>query len=644
MVKASEVPRRGYRWYGVVTAEFKGLGALNLLMSGTIAQWLFPGDRVMAELIEEPKRVGNIKILSFEDYRLWRLWEGEWVEVWPPFRTETSLPRRSIVSGELLYEYRVLVREAISEGDFRGIVELEQYHYASREEVVAVWRCPVCGRYFESNLPPQCPEDGEEARLQEIRGSLPSSRFLIVELIGGRPYEPRILAYVRVDTPIPLMSRRVVEDGRARRERMIRERVFREDWFHPTFWPEAYEKRDELVKRYRELASLYGKKVARVMLGEELWKTSLMNANTAAARIARVVVHPDYRGDGLGVLSVKMALRWIAERRVPEMRRRKHVVETIAQMARYNPFFEKAGFSYVWETWSGRPVLMYPLTDEARRMLESFLKQDKHASRHGGKLYRSRYGQVDPLSGPIVFKNVSKSYSSLLDISGLRPEVQKVLKAFGVEKRLVEKYVLKDVNLEVMPREVVAVIGASGAGKTTLLRLIIGSAQGWGDEAYKPTSGDVRLPGNVRLSYMLPGEREPEFGDETILEHVAEKVGDTGAAVEILSMTGLSDAIFYRARFRELSTGQKERAKLASLLAERPNLLIIDEFSAHLDPLTAMRVARKISKISREAGITLIISTNRPEIIRSLAPDKVIFVGYGRATAMSYSPETLKHL
>lgn len=86
-----------------------------------------------------------------------------------------------------------------------------------------------------------------------------------------------------------------------------------------------------------------------------------------------VVVHPDYRGDCLGVLAVKITLGWIKERRVPEMKKKKHIVETIAQMARYNSFFEKAGFYYMWETVSGRPVLMYPLTDEARKKIEKFL-------------------------------------------------------------------------------------------------------------------------------------------------------------------------------------------------------------------------------------------------------------------------------
>nr|WP_236698097.1 ATP-binding cassette domain-containing protein [Pyrodictium occultum] len=192
---------------------------------------------------------------------------------------------------------------------------------------------------------------------------------------------------------------------------------------------------------------------------------------------------------------------------------------------------------------------------------------------------------------------------------------------------------LRNVNLEIGPGEVVAVVGASGAGKTTLLRMIVGAALGESSEKYRPSQGRVEVPGNVRLAVLLPGEMEPGFG-EALLEHVARKIGDPAAAVEVLNAVGLSDAIFYRARFDELSTGQKERARLASLLAERPNLMIVDEFTAHLDRLTAQRVARKLGALARRAGITLIVSTNRPEVLRALAPDKIVLVGYGSAAVV----------
>jgi len=177
----------------------------------------------------------------------------------------------------------------------------------------------------------------------------------------------------------------------------------------------------------------------------------------------------------------------------------------------------------------------------------------------------------------------------------------------------------------------VVVVGASGAGKTTLLRLIYGAIKGINEDKFRPTSGKIIIPENARVSILLPGEIEPRFGDESLLEHVYNKTRDESLAVEILNKVGLSDAVLYRAKFWELSTGQKERAKLASLLAERPNLLLIDEFAAHLDTLTAMRVAAKLSRLARQAGITLILVTHRAEIIKVLNPDKLIFVGYGTA-------------
>ncbi|MCD6387599.1 MAG: AAA family ATPase, partial [Methanophagales archaeon] len=104
---------------------------------------------------------------------------------------------------------------------------------------------------------------------------------------------------------------------------------------------------------------------------------------------------------------------------------------------------------------------------------------------------------------------------------------------------------------------------------------------------------------------------------------------DLNMAVEVLNTCGLSDAVLYRAKFKELSTGQKERAKIASLFAEKPNLIIVDEFAAHLDPLLARRIARKVGEMCRNAGITLVVATHRPEVKDALAPDKILHIGYG---------------
>ncbi len=621
-------PKTGYRWNGGVLVDSGDAGLVGLLMPGNVAHWLVRGEEVEVRACCEPRPLKDYGVYGFSDYVLHRFWDGEPVLVWPPWRRVYTVRR-----GD--EEIRVLAREAVSEEDYSGISELEQHHYASKEEVVGVWKCPKDGTMVEANTRPLCPKCGTPMVIHEIRGSLPSSRFLVLELLDRRPYEPRIVGYVRVDTPIPLMHRRIVKNGKVRVERLIREKVFPKDWFHPTFWPITPKERRQLVRRFKELASIYGRRLARTMLSHEISDVMLARVNTAAARIARVVVHPDYRGGGLGVTAAKAAVDWIAERRIPEMRRRKHVVETIAAMARYNPFFEKAGFRYMWDTASGRPVLMYPLSEEARRIIDEFLKSDPYARMHGGVLYRPRYKPAPPLEGPIVFRGVSKSYRSELSIEGLPSEIQEVLKAFGVERRLVERRVLESVDLEIRPGEVVAVVGASGAGKTTFLRLVLGAAGAVKGEQYQPDTGEIVVPGNAVVSALVPGEVEHEFGEGSLLEEITRLTGDVVESLEILSIAGISDAVLYRARIWELSTGQRERAKIAALLARRPNLVVIDEFAAHLDPVTAGWVARRLSKFARQHSVTLIVATHRREVLRNLYSDRVLVIAEGRVSESS---------
>jgi len=566
--------RRVYwRWYGEVLLE----EGIVLRMSGDAAKWLRPGDRVRLRTeFQKP-------LLDFDEYAL----EGAF-PLWPPFSRELVHVRESPLGGEA-YRYRLRVREATYEGDFEAIAELEQFHYASEKEVVALWVCTRCHKTLLANAKPVC-DCGGEARLKEIRGSTPASRFLVLELLERLPFEPKILGYLRLDPPIPRMHRKTPQGV----ERDIRERIFPKDWFHPT-----YE-------------------------GGGDWEEALDRVHTAAARIARVVVHPDYRSEGFGKLLVEMALAWAKERGAPEGRREKHLVYTIAQMARYHPFFEKVGFRYLFETASGRPVLFYPLTEEARAYLERFLREDPYARAHGGRLFRPRFGRVAGLKGPISLQGVHKAYRSHLDLKGLSGEVQEALAAFGVKARVVERAVLRGAALEIPPGALVVLAGASGPGKTTLLRLLLGEP---------PDLGRVVLPPGRRVAY-IPGEREVALGEGAVLEAVYRKLGDVGAAIEVLNRVGLSDAVLYRARPLELSTGQRERFRLALLLAERPDLLLIDEFAAHLDVPTARRVALGLGKLCREAGITLVAATHRPEVIAALDPDLLVFVGYGGLTTV----------
>ncbi|MBP1913059.1 ABC-type ATPase with predicted acetyltransferase domain [Thermococcus stetteri] len=297
-VAGNEIPRFKHRWFGVLDVDAGE--KYRLYMTGNVAQWFLTGDEVEIEILSKPKDRNGVKVLDFDDYRLWKFYNGEKIPVWPLWEKELEAKRYSPLTGELLYTYKIRAREAKYESDFEAIAELEQYHYASQKEKVALWRCEN-GHIFEANTKQACPVCGsEDVHILEIKGSTPASRFLILELVEREEYEPRILSYVRIDPPIPLMHRRL-PNGEV--EKNIREKVFPEDWFHPAFWPERIMK-----KLYEELRKKYGRKLARSYLWEEAKWKALRETNTAGARIARVVVHPDYRSDGLGQLSVKSAL------------------------------------------------------------------------------------------------------------------------------------------------------------------------------------------------------------------------------------------------------------------------------------------------------------------------------------------------
>lgn len=602
-LRGKELRRSNYRYLGFAIVQDRAGKEYRLPMTGTVAQWLEEGKEYELELT-------RTEAIGFDNFFL----KGE-VPIWPLFAKEYVKERRSPLTGQPLYSYRVLVREVRYERDYEAIVELEQYHYASDEEILAIWYCEHCDRYEEANARPTCPGCGARMRFHDLKSATRASRFLVMELLERAPYEPQYVGYVRADPPIPLMDRRLANEGI---ERDIRRKVFPPEWFAHPFSARGAEAPEEWW---------------------EIQGQALKGARSPVVRLARVVIHPDYRVEGLGQLAIRALCDWLRERWAPDMRCEKEAVETIAMMARYTPFMEKAGFIYLWDTGSGRPVLYLPLSQRAKEAIERFLKEDPVAREHRGRLYRSRFPPVEPLERPIVIRKLRKSYVNRLTLEDLSPSVREALSAFGVRQRVIQKYVIKSGELEIRPGTVTAVVGASGSGKTTLLRIVWGLVTGSEDPLYLPDEGEWDLPKNVKAQLLIPGEREPDFGEEPVIEALYRVTGDETLAIEILGYAGISDAVLYRAPFQELSTGQKERAKIAWILAHRPNLILMDEFAAYLDPTTAMRLARRMSQLAREKGITLVLVTHREEIISALEPDALYMVGYGTLFRADALPE-----
>ncbi|WP_353941895.1 amino acid ABC transporter ATP-binding protein [Streptomyces sp. HUAS MG91] len=212
-----------------------------------------------------------------------------------------------------------------------------------------------------------------------------------------------------------------------------------------------------------------------------------------------------------------------------------------------------------------------------------------------------------------------------------------VLRMRSVRKTFGGSVVLRDVDLDVAPHTVTALIGASGSGKSTLLRCAnlleeIDDGAIWldGEEITDPrTDADAvrRRIGIVFQAYNL-------FPHLTVLENVtlaprrvhgiARKTAEEQAR-ELLERLGLgAKADEYPDR---LSGGQQQRAAIVRALAVRPRLLLLDEITAALDPELVGEVLDVVRDVKNE-GMTMVLATHEMSFAREVA-DQVCFLEGG---------------
>jgi ABC-type polysaccharide/polyol phosphate transport system ATPase subunit len=166
---------------------------------------------------------------------------------------------------------------------------------------------------------------------------------------------------------------------------------------------------------------------------------------------------------------------------------------------------------------------------------------------------------------------------------------------------------LRDVSLTVGPGEAVAVLGPNGAGKSTLLRLVAGVLQP--DDGTLVTRGRVGPVGTFRSPFQR---------DLTVAEHVAvfgDLCGRALDPVAVLRFAGLEDRAAGTVDF--LSTGQEARLVLASLLAVRPDILLLDEALDACDPGFRDRVLATLRRRCRD-GASILLAGHNVVTARSL--------------------------
>ncbi len=198
---------------------------------------------------------------------------------------------------------------------------------------------------------------------------------------------------------------------------------------------------------------------------------------------------------------------------------------------------------------------------------------------------------------------------------------------------------LKDINLVIPDGQFIGLIGHTGSGKSTLVQHLNG--------LMNPTSGHIyyngedigdagfnkkKLRSDVGLVFQYPEHQLFEIDVFTDVCFGPKNMGLTEKEVQLrayeaLKQVGLEDEYFYQSPF-DLSGGQKRRVAIAGVLAMRPEVLILDEPTAGLDPKGRDEILDQIAKLREETGITVVLVSHSMEDVAKYV-DRIIVMNQG---------------
>ena len=216
-----------------------------------------------------------------------------------------------------------------------------------------------------------------------------------------------------------------------------------------------------------------------------------------------------------------------------------------------------------------------------------------------------------------------------------------------------EKVALNDVNIEIKTGEFIGLIGHTGSGKSTLIQHLNG--------IISPTQGEILLDGEnihkdkmklkevrrrIGLAFQYP---EYQLFEMTVYKDVAFGPTNLGwtkeqiheSVVAALDIVGISPDIYEKSPF-ELSCGQKRRVAIAGVLAMNPEVLILDEPTAGLDPKGRDEILAAIRKLHEERGITVILVSHSMEDVAKLV-DRIIVMHRGQVAMTGTPREIFSH-
>lgn len=216
-----------------------------------------------------------------------------------------------------------------------------------------------------------------------------------------------------------------------------------------------------------------------------------------------------------------------------------------------------------------------------------------------------------------------------------------------------QKQALKNINLVINDGEFIGLIGHTGSGKSTLIQHLNGLIKATsggiyynGADIYDEDYNKRELCTKVGLVFQYP---EHQLFETTVLKDVKYGPKNLGLpqlevdlrSFEALKAVGISDDLIDASPF-ELSGGQKRRVAIAGVLAMKPDVLVLDEPTAGLDPKGRDEILDQIAKIHKEQHITVILVSHSMEDVAKYV-DRIIVMDHGSVMFDDAPKEVFKH-
>ena len=216
-----------------------------------------------------------------------------------------------------------------------------------------------------------------------------------------------------------------------------------------------------------------------------------------------------------------------------------------------------------------------------------------------------------------------------------------------------EMKALDDISLQIGEGEFIGLIGHTGSGKSTLvqhlnglLRASSGNIYYNGADIYDKDFKMKQLRSKVGLVFQYP---EHQLFEVDVFSDVCYGPKNLGLskseaelrAYEALKQVGLADEYFYQSPF-DLSGGEKRRAAIAGVLAMNPEVLILDEPTAGLDPKGREEILKQIARLREESGITVVLVSHSMEDVAEYV-GRIIVMKQGRVVHDDVPREVFSH-